>query len=75
MENSFRENETFREDLKLEFLKLVYEYGYDKILSNQKSEEENKPQEEVEMGGMKKWDVLNVEHLWKIAVKFVSCVE
>lgn len=52
MEGNFKENENFREDLKLGFLKLIYEYGYDKVLSEQP--EENKSQEGEEIGGMKK---------------------
>jgi hypothetical protein len=58
MEISFKNNENFREDLKLGYLKLIYEYGYDKVLSQEKEETkevETKSQtEEVEIGGMKK---------------------
>ena len=56
MENNFKNNENFREDLKLEYLKLIYEYGYDKVLSDQKEEEkvEAGSQEKSEIGGMRK---------------------
>lgn len=58
MENSFKNNENFREDLKLEYLKLIYEYGYDKVLSPEKEDnkevETESQTEVVEIGGMKK---------------------
>ena len=59
MENNFKNNENFREDLKLEYLKLIYEYGYDKVLSDQKEEKEEEKveagsQEKSEIGGMRK---------------------
>ncbi len=55
MEGNFKENVSFREDLKLEYLKLIYEYGYDKVLSNQEEKKvEAESQEEKEIGGMRK---------------------
>ena len=50
MESNFKENKSFRTDLELAFLKLIYEHGYDEVLSLQKVEKE----EENEKGGVKK---------------------
>ena len=53
MESNFNENKSFRTDLELSFLKLIYEYGYDDVLSLQKANVEDEVKEN-EKGGVKK---------------------